>query len=143
MRDLDMFTELKVKDPAGMPNRGIVCIVDDDRSIRRATRSLVRSLGWEVRVYESGEAFLGADLVRDVACIISDVHMKGISGLEMYETLLGRGPAPPVIFITAFPSAATHEQAMKLGAICVFSKPVDPAQIERRLEDVGANCGPK
>lgn len=124
-----------------MPNRGIVSIVDDDRSIRRATRSLVRSLGWDVRVYESGEAFLDADLIGDVACIISDVHMKGITGLEMYEALLERGLAPPVIFITAFPSDATREQAMKLGAICVFSKPVDPAQIQKRLEDVGANSG--
>ncbi|MBN3833515.1 MULTISPECIES: response regulator [Burkholderia] len=121
-----------------MPNQGIVSIVDDDRSIRRATRSLVRSLGWEVRVYESGEEFLDADLIMDVACIISDVQMKGITGLEMYEALLERGPAPPVIFITAFPSEATREQAMKLGAICVFSKPVDPAQIKTRLEDIGS-----
>ncbi|KWU16775.1 response regulator [Burkholderia sp. MS389] len=121
-----------------MPNQGIVSIVDDDRSIRRATRSLVRSLGWEVRVYESGEEFLDADLIMDVACIISDVQMKGITGLEMYEALLERGPAPPVIFITAFPSEATREQAMKLGAICVFSKPVDPAQIKQRLEDIGS-----
>ena len=121
-----------------MPNQGIVSIVDDDRSIRSATRSLVRSLGWEVRVYESGEEFLDADLIMDVACIISDVQMKGITGLEMYEALLERGPAPPVIFITAFPSEATREQAMKLGAICVFSKPVDPAQIKQRLEDIGS-----
>ena len=121
-----------------MPNQGIVSIVDDDRSIRRATRSLVRSLGWEVRVYESGEEFLDADLIMDVACIISDVQMKGITGLEMYEALLERGPAPPVIFITAFPSETTREQAMKLGAICVFSKPVDPAQIKQRLEDIGS-----
>ncbi|CAG2331768.1 response regulator transcription factor [Burkholderia sola] len=121
-----------------MPNQGIVSIVDDDRSIRRATRSLVRSLGWEVRVYESGEEFLDADLIMDVACIISDVQMKGITGLEMYEALLERGPAPPVIFITAFPSEAAREQAMKLGAICVFSKPVDPAQIKQRLEDIGS-----
>ncbi|KVD99437.1 MULTISPECIES: response regulator transcription factor [Burkholderia] len=121
-----------------MPNQGIVSIVDDDRSIRRATRSLVRSLGWEVRVYESGEEFLDADLIMDVACIISDVQMKGITGLEMYEALLERGPAPPVIFITAFPSETTREQAMKLGAICVFSKPVDPAQIKQRLEEIGS-----
>ncbi|AMV44296.1 response regulator transcription factor [Paraburkholderia caribensis] len=125
-----------------MPNQGIVSIVDDDRSVRRATRSLVRSLGWEVRVYESGEEFLDADLILDVACIISDVQMKGITGLEMYEALLERGPAPPVIFITAFPSEATHERAMKLGAICVFSKPVDPAQIKKRLEDIGSENAP-
>ncbi|ATF89305.1 response regulator transcription factor [Burkholderia gladioli] len=114
----------------------VVSIVDDDSSVRLATRSLVRSLGWDVRVYESAEAFLDADEVADVACIISDVQMPGLSGLEMYECLLERGTAPPVIFITSFPSEATLRHAMKLGAICVFSKPVDPAAIEQRLEDL-------
>ncbi|WP_186074922.1 response regulator transcription factor [Burkholderia gladioli] len=114
----------------------VVSIIDDDSSVRLATRSLVRSLGWNVRVYESAEAFLDADEVADVACIISDVQMPGLSGLEMYECLLERGAAPPVIFITSFPSEATLRHAMKLGAICVFSKPVDPAAIEQRLEDL-------
>lgn len=119
-----------------MPNSGVVSIVDDDRSLRNATRSLLRSLGWEVRVYESGEAFLDADTVVDVACIVSDVQMGGITGLEMYEILLQRGPAPPIIFITAFPSEATFRQAQKLGAICVFSKPIDPAKIQQRLDEL-------
>jgi FixJ family two-component response regulator len=119
-----------------MPNSGVVSIVDDDRSLRNATRSLLRSLGWEVRVYESGEAFLDDDTVVDVACIVSDVQMGGITGLEMYEILLRRGPAPPIIFITAFPSEATFSQAQKLGAICVFSKPIDPAKIQQRLDEL-------
>ncbi|NUY01439.1 response regulator transcription factor [Paraburkholderia youngii] len=121
-----------------MSNQGIVSIVDDDRSVRNATRSLVRSLGWEVRVYESGEAFLEDSSFADVACIISDIQMAGITGLEMYETLLQLGSAPPIIFITAFPSDATLKQAMTLGAICVFSKPIDPAQIQQRLEEIGS-----
>ncbi|MBN3827532.1 response regulator [Burkholderia sp. Ac-20384] len=122
-----------------MLNQSVVSIIDDDQSVRVATGSLVRSLGWEVRVYESGEAFLNADQILDVACIISDVQMPGISGLEMYEVLLEKGAAPPVIFITSFPSEAMYRQAMKLGAICVFSKPVDPVQIELRLEHIGSS----
>lgn len=121
-----------------MANQSVVSIIDDDQSVRSATGSLVRSLGWEVRTYESGEAFLSAERIADVACIISDVQMPGISGLEMYEILLERGAAPPVIFITSFPSEATHRRAMKLGAICVFSKPVDPVQIELRLDDIAS-----
>jgi FixJ family two-component response regulator len=121
-----------------MHNQSVVSIIDDDQSVRSATRSLVRSLGWDVRVYESGEAFLSADEMSDVACIISDVQMPGMSGLEMYESLLDRGVAPPVIFITAFPSDAMYEQAMKLGAICIFSKPVDPAKMEQRLDQIEA-----
>lgn len=122
-----------------MPNKRIVSIVDDDPSVRNATRSLVRALGWDVRVFESAEAFLNSDRASDIACIISDVQMTGITGLEMYEALLERGPAPPVIFITAFPSDAIYQHATKLGAICVFSKPVDPAQIEKRLVSIESN----
>ncbi len=129
---------MEVRNVALMANQSVVSIIDDDQSVRRATGSLVRSLGWEVRTYESGEEFLSAERIADVACIISDVQMPGISGLEMYEMLLERGVAPPVIFITSFPSEATHRQAMKLGAICVFSKPVDPVQIELRLDDIAS-----
>ncbi|CAM2174540.1 Response regulator receiver protein [Burkholderia orbicola] len=129
---------MEVRNVALMENQSVVSIIDDDQSVRRATGSLVRSLGWEVRTYESGEEFLSTERIADVACIISDVQMPGISGLEMYEILLERGVAPPVIFITSFPSEATHRLAMKLGAICVFSKPVDSVQIELRLDDIAS-----
>ncbi|WP_322068203.1 response regulator transcription factor [Paraburkholderia bannensis] len=119
-----------------MPNPSVISIVDDDQSLRNATRSLLRSLGWEVRVYESGEEFLGANMVSDIVCIVSDVQMGGMTGLEMYEILLQRGPAPPIIFITAFPSEATFAQARKLGAICVFSKPIDATKIQQRLDEL-------
>lgn len=112
----------------------IVSVIDDDESVRLATSSLLRSLGWAVRLYGSAEQFLESDGIGDVTCIISDVQMPGISGLEMYRRLVGRGLAPPVMFISAYASDAVRRQASDLGAICVLSKPVDAAEMSRRLD---------
>ncbi|WP_246795994.1 response regulator transcription factor [Burkholderia perseverans] len=120
----------------------VVSIVEDDASVREATRSLVRSLGWDVRTYASAEAFLSAEGLADVACIISDVQMPGLSGIEMYRRLLERIAPPPIIFITAFESDLLLRQAGDVGALCVFSKPVDAAQIGQRLDALRA-AGPQ
>ncbi|MFP3503800.1 response regulator transcription factor [Burkholderia sp. SIMBA_062] len=125
-----------------MQNYPIVSIVDDDESVRVATSSLVRSLGWSTKLYASAEQFLASDDVLDVSCVISDVQMPGISGLEMYRRLLDSGVTVPVIFISAFASDAVGRQALDMGAICVLSKPVDGVEVARHLESVknsGAN----
>ncbi|WP_027210789.1 response regulator transcription factor [Burkholderia sp. WSM2232] len=116
----------------------IVSIVDDDESVRVATSSLVRSLGWGARLYASAAQFLASDEVDGVTCIISDVQMPGISGLEMYRRLLDSGVRLPVIFISAFASDFVRRQALQLGALCVLSKPVDAAEVSRHLETVKA-----
>ncbi|CAG9209255.1 Response regulator receiver protein [Paraburkholderia tropica] len=116
----------------------VVLIVEDDASVREATRSLVRSLGWDVRTHASAEELLHAETLADVACIISDVQMPGLSGIEMVRRLLERGAPPPIIFITAFASDLLLRQAREVGALCVFSKPVDAAQIGERLDAIRA-----
>ncbi|WP_175922787.1 response regulator transcription factor [Burkholderia latens] len=121
-----------------MQKNPIVSIIDDDESVRVATSSLVRSLGWTARLYACAEQFLAADGLADVCCIISDVQMPGISGLEMYRRLVDGGIAPPVIFITAFASDSVRRQALDMGAVCVLAKPVDSAEMARRLEAVKA-----
>jgi CheY-like chemotaxis protein len=119
-------------------NNPIVSIIDDDESVRVATSSLVRSLGWDVRLYASAEQFLASDSIGAVTCIISDVQMPGISGLDMYRRLIERGVTLPVIFISAFASDAVRRQALDIGAMCVLSKPVDAAEVSRRLETIRA-----
>lgn len=114
----------------------VVLIVEDDPSVREATRSLVRSLGWDVRTYASAEECLRVATFADVACIISDVQMPGLSGIEMYRRLLERGTTAPIIFITAFASEILLRQAQEVGALCVFGKPVDAAQIGQRLDAI-------
>jgi FixJ family two-component response regulator len=122
-------------------NTPVVSIIDDDESVRVATSSLVRSLGWDARLYACAEAFLASGPADDVACIISDVQMPGMSGLEMVRRLIERGIAPPVIFITAFASDAVRRQAQGLGAKCVLAKPVDGAAIARCLEALADGGG--
>ena len=123
-----------------MCNSPIVSIIDDDESVRVATSSLVRSLGWSARLYESAEQFLRCGYVCDVTCIISDVRMPGISGVDMYRELAGRGSQPPIIFISAFASEKVRRQAFDAGAVCVLSKPVDAADVMRCLESVRARA---
>jgi len=119
----------------------IASIIDDDESVRIATSSLVRSLGWDVRLYASAEEFLASGQIADVACVISDVQMPGMSGLQLQRRLIDDGITLPVIFISAFASDAVRRQALDDGALCVLSKPVDGAAILRCLETLQAERG--
>jgi FixJ family two-component response regulator len=117
-------------------NNPIVSIIDDDESVRVATSSLVRSLGWKARLYESAEQFMACGNLCDVTCIISDVQMPGISGIDMYRRLVCQGVQTPIIFISAFASDKVRKQAFDAGAVCMLSKPVDVSDVTRCLESV-------
>jgi len=103
----------------------IISIVDDDPSVRAAMSSLVRSLGYKSCLFKSAEEFLTSPRLRDAACLIADVQMHGMSGLELQDELAVRRPDMPVIIITAFPEQRVRERAERAGAIAFFSKPVD------------------
>ncbi len=107
----------------------LVSVIDDDESVRAATSSLVRSLGWEVHLYPSAESFLESGHFDEVACIISDVQMPGMTGLQLQQRLRELGLALPIIFITAFASDAVRRQALDGGALCFLGKPVDGAVV--------------
>lgn len=113
-----------------------VCIIDDDDSVRIATGSLLRSLGWESHLYSSAEAFLASGMVEQTHCIISDVHMPGMNGIQLQRELAVRRHDVPFIFISAFSTTDIVEQAMASGALCFLSKPVDIAVIVRYLDDL-------
>ena len=119
----------------------IVSIIDDDESVRIATSSLVRSLGWDVRLYPSAEDFLASGQIGDVACVISDVQMPGMTGLEMQRRLLDGGMTLPIIFISAFASETVRRQVLDGGAMCVLSKPVDGTAVSRCLETLQTEGG--
>ncbi|WP_213780687.1 response regulator [Caballeronia sp. dw_276] len=122
-----------------MPTNLIVSIIDDDESVRTATSSLVRSLGWEARLYESAESFLGSGVVGETRCIISDVQMPGMSGLELQSRLTAKGYTIPFIFISAFRSDAASRQALAAGAMCFLSKPVDGSVVAHCLDQLRNN----
>ncbi|MEM5329223.1 response regulator [Paraburkholderia sp. JHI2823] len=115
----------------------IVSIVDDDENVRFATCSLLRSLGCDVRVYASAEAFLDSGRLGDVNCVISDVQMPGMGGIEMQRKLKELNSAPPIIFISAFGSEARRKEALANGALCFLDKPVNGEAILACLEKLG------
>ena len=103
----------------------LVSIVDDDDSVRTAMSSLVRSLGYEACVFASAEAFLASPRLQDTACLIADIQMPGMSGLDLQSALHARRHRIPIIFITAFPEERVRKRAEAAGAVGFFSKPVD------------------
>ena len=111
----------------------VVSIVDDDEAARRATGNLVRSFGRHTRLFASAEEFLRSGHLASTSCLISDVMMPGMSGVEMYDRILALGYAPPTIFVTAFPSANLKAKALANGALAVLHKPVDPDTIAHWL----------
>ena len=96
-----------------------VCIIDDDESVRVATTCLVRSLGHTVRTFASGEEFLNSPYVEDAGCMIVDVNMPRMSGLELQSSLREKGLAPPIIFITAYPEERARARALEAGQFAI------------------------
>jgi FixJ family two-component response regulator len=103
----------------------VISIIDDDASIRVATNNLLRSLGYAVHSFASAEEFLQSTHINDTCCVIADVQMPGMSGVELQSLLLARGVGMPFIFITAFPDENIRARALKAGAIGFLTKPFD------------------
>jgi FixJ family two-component response regulator len=101
----------------------IVSIVDDDASVRTAMESLVRSLGFVAFAFESADDFLRSPRVDDSACLITDVQMPGMNGLELQDRLIAKGSRIPIIFMTAFPEQTIRSRAQAGGALACLEKP--------------------
>jgi FixJ family two-component response regulator len=113
----------------------LVAIIDDDASVRATTDSLVRSLGYIVDTFASAEEFLRSDNLDDLSCVIADVQMPGMSGVELQSRLLTQGNHVPFIFVTAFPNERVRAQALRAGAICYLTKPFDGDSLIQGLQD--------
>ena len=103
----------------------LVAIVDDDRSIQNALKDLMESAGLSARCFGSAEEFLESDQQNQTACLVTDIRMPGMSGLELQAKLKAEGSRIPMIFITAHDDAKMKMQAMKAGAVEFLSKPFD------------------
>jgi FixJ family two-component response regulator len=101
----------------------VISVIDDDASIRAATNNLLSSHGYSVHTFESAEDFLQSAHQDDSSCVVADVQMSGMSGLDLLTHLRTRGSDVPFIFITAFPDESVRVRALKAGAICFLSKP--------------------
>jgi FixJ family two-component response regulator len=112
----------------------VISIIDDDESVRRATKNLVRSLGFEAHTFASAEDFLGSPRAAETACVISDIQMPAMSGVELQEQLAARGRRTPIIFITAFPNERTEARVMNAGAVCYLAKPFEGRSLVRCID---------
>jgi FixJ family two-component response regulator len=106
-----------------LPKVPVISIVDDDSSMRDATSALVRSLGFTVATFASAEDFLESSRVDDTACLITDVQMPGLSGVELQSRLIAQGRNMPIIGVTAFPEESVRSQMLEAGAVGFLSKP--------------------
>lgn len=112
----------------------VISIIDDDESSRIAVARLVRSLGFVAHAFSSARAFLNSAQLTETSCLISDIQMPEMSGIQLQDALQEHGHAIPVIFITAFPDEGIRAQALSRGAICFLTKPFDGETLMRCLD---------
>ena len=122
-----------------MPGVPVIAIVDDDEAVRSSLASLLRSLGYAVRIYGSGVEFLGDPSGPEAACMITDVQMPGMTGDELQARLVQSGHVLPIIFMTAFPTDIVRQRVIAAGARCYISKPAAEGEIIRCLQEALAN----
>jgi FixJ family two-component response regulator len=118
-----------------------VSIVDDDDAVRTATQTFVRSLGYKAAAFASAEDFLKAPERETAACLIADIQMPGMSGLDLQRELAQKRPSLPIIFITAYPEERIRQQAIAAGAAGLLAKPYEGDELIECIEKALA-CKP-
>jgi FixJ family two-component response regulator len=108
-----------------LPDGPVISIVEDDESVRLAIKSLLNSVGLATHLFASAEAFLQSPHVSKTSCLILDVQMPGMGGIELQRVLISQGLSTPIIFITAFPEERIRTRVLEAGAICFLCKPFD------------------
>jgi FixJ family two-component response regulator len=115
-------------------NPPMISIIDDDPWIREAMDGLVRSLGYGAWTFASAEEFLQSDCMNDTACIMTDVQMQGLSGVELQSVLIAQGNCTPIIFMTARPEEQIRRRVLDLGAVGFLAKPYNEARLIEFLQ---------
>jgi len=116
-----------------MANRTLISIIDDDQPYRESMRKLIMLLGYAVEAFPSAADFLASRHLPETACLVADVNMPGMTGVELHRHLVDAGYAIPTILVTAYPDEVVRDRALKDGVVCYLSKPVDDDHLERCL----------
>ena len=103
----------------------VISIVDDNESVREATKGLIRSLGYNAEAFASAEEYLRSDCVSESACLITDLHMPGMSGTDLQDRLIADGRRVPMIFMTAYFEEKVRARVLDAGAVAFLRKPFD------------------
>jgi FixJ family two-component response regulator len=109
--------------------KNLISVIDDDESVRRTTTLLVESFGFRAAAFESAENFLGSGHLNDASCLIVDVQMPGMNGLQLQSQLAAAGCSIPIIFITAHDDKESRRRAMQAGAVAFLGKPFTDEQL--------------
>ncbi len=112
-----------------MPNSVRITIIDDDEFVREAVERLIRSLGYDAETFASAEDYLNQSNVADTQCLITDVHMSGLTGVELQTHLIAAGYRIPIIFMSGYSEDAARATAIRNGAVGFLNKPIRVADL--------------
>ena len=118
---------------ARMPKRSLISVVEDDEFFRESMRNLMRSLGYSVEAFASAADFLASPRLMETVCLIADVNMPAMTGIELYTHLIDGGFTIPTILVTAYPNDVERAGALKNGVVCYLRKPIDERHLVRCL----------
>jgi FixJ family two-component response regulator len=111
----------------------LVSVVEDDQYFRESMRRLMRSLGYNVEAFSSAADFLASPRLIETTCLIADVHMPAMTGVELHRHLIEAGYTIPTILVTAYPDDVDRARALNDGVVCYLRKPVDEQHLIRCL----------
>ena len=118
-----------------MSNIPVISIIDDDASVREATQRFLRALGYVAHAFASADEFLRSPQVADNSCLILDVRMPEMSGLELQKQLQIQGTQVPIIFITSVEDESIRTRVLNAGAVCFLTKPFEIRTLIKHLEE--------
>jgi FixJ family two-component response regulator len=118
----------------------VITIIDDDHSVLVATQLLVTSFGFETRAFLSADEFLQSSSLDETSCLISDIHMPRVSGIELQSVLKSQGRNIPTILMTAFSNENVKSRALAGGAVCFLMKPFDARTLLGCIKNALGRC---
>ena len=121
--------------PESQERNAVIAVVDDDPSVRRGLQRLIRSLGWEAEAFASAQDFLASAQAASSSCLVLDLQLPGLSGLDLQKRMAEIGLEIPIIFLTGHGNIPASVQAMKAGAIEFLTKPVDEQDLVRAIQE--------
>ena len=130
------------KAESAMAKPEVISIVEDDEPFRESMRKLITLLGYTTETFPSAASFLASPRLAETACLVSDVQMPGMTGVELHRHLLDAGYAIPTILVTAHPEESVRKRALKDGVVCYLGKPVDDDHLEHCLRRALQPDGP-
>jgi FixJ family two-component response regulator len=116
-----------------MPKSFLVSVVEDDRFFRDSMKRLMKSLGYSAEAFPSAADFLASPRLVETSCLITDVNMPAMTGIELHRHLIETGHAIPTIMVTAYPDDDARSRCLKEGVVCYLRKPIDEQQLKRCL----------